>query len=214
MDLETIDQAPSEQRLHRVLWLVKLLRAFVLHVLLGLLAVLVYFVTGTDDLYPIADDIIRLSTALARESTANPDRWYLVGYAFAVWIVFAAMLALLIWIYRSIIDVRRRALRVQAAVFFILYSSIAVGKWHELEFAYENLDFAFAVLATMGTLISLIVSRSPLSPRSGWCRAPRKHRASPPPSIRVLPPTVGATGTSYSICRARRFERSPRPRPT
>lgn len=84
MDLETIDQAPSEQRLHRVLWLVKLLRAFVLHVLLGLLAVLVYFVTGTDDLYPIADDIIRLSTALARESTANPDRWYLVGYAFAV----------------------------------------------------------------------------------------------------------------------------------
>jgi hypothetical protein len=157
MDIETIDQAPSEERLHRVLWLVKFLRAFVLHVLLGLLAALVYFATGTDDLYPIADDIIRLSKALARESTAQPDRWYLMGYAVAVWIVFAAMLALLIWIYRSIVDVRRRALKIQAVLFLIIYSLATAGKWEELEFAYEKLDVTFAVLATIGTVITMLV---------------------------------------------------------
>jgi len=157
MDIETVDQAPSEVRLHRVLWLVKMLRAFVLHVALALLAVIVYFATGTDGLYPIADDMILLSKALARASTPHPDRWYLIGYAFAIWIVFAAMLALLVWIYKSIVDVRRRALRIQAVAFLILYSSVAIGKWQELKFAYQNLDFAFAMLASIGILVTLII---------------------------------------------------------
>jgi hypothetical protein len=59
MDIETIDQAPSEIRLHRVLWLVKFLRALVLHVLVAVMAAALYFVTGFDKLSPLAVDMIR-----------------------------------------------------------------------------------------------------------------------------------------------------------
>jgi hypothetical protein len=67
------------------------------------------------------------------------------------------MLALLVWIYRSIVGVRRRALRIQAVVFFVLYAATAADKWRELEFAYENLDFAFAALATLSVAITMLV---------------------------------------------------------
>jgi hypothetical protein len=43
MDRQTIDQTASGVKLHRVLWLIKLLRAMVLHVLLALVAALAFF---------------------------------------------------------------------------------------------------------------------------------------------------------------------------
>ena len=70
MDIETIDQASSEVRLHRVLWLVKFLRALVLHVLVAVLAAAVGFLTGFDRLSPLAIDMIRALRAKRSGTTS------------------------------------------------------------------------------------------------------------------------------------------------
>jgi hypothetical protein len=157
MDLETIDQTASEATLHRVLWLVKFLRAIVLHVLLGLAAALVYFLTGIDNLYPIATDIIHLLSAQGIHDNPQESPVYRLGYAIGGWILFAALLAVLIWTYLSIVHVKRYALRIQAALFLFLYAASAPTKWRELGFAFENLDFLFAVWAALGTAMTFLV---------------------------------------------------------
>jgi hypothetical protein len=56
MDTQTIDQTTSEVQLHRVLWLIKLLRAMVLHVLLALVAALAFFLFLFDSGVRTAED--------------------------------------------------------------------------------------------------------------------------------------------------------------
>ncbi len=65
MDRQTIDQTASEVQLHRVLWLIKLLRAMGLHILLALVAVLAFFLAGIDGVYPLATDMIHALQAQA-----------------------------------------------------------------------------------------------------------------------------------------------------
>ena len=43
MDTQIVDQSPSEIQLHRVLYVIKFLRAMVLHFVLAVLAALFYF---------------------------------------------------------------------------------------------------------------------------------------------------------------------------
>jgi len=154
MDTQTIDQAPSELALHRVLWLLKFLRGVVLHVFLALGATLAYFLAGIDNLYPIANDIIRLAKAQGESPGAAMSA---TAYGLLVWIVFVALLAFLVWVYLSILHVRRRALRIQAVLYLLIYAWNAPGKWQELEFAFENLDIRFAVLAAFGTAMVFVV---------------------------------------------------------
>ena len=154
MDTQTIDQAPSELALHRVLWLLKFLRGVVLHVFLALGATLAYFLAGIDNLYPIANDIIRLAKA---QGESPGSAMSATAYGLLVWIVFVALLAFLVWVYLSILHVRRRALRIQAALYLLIYAWNAPGKWQELEFAFENLDIRFAVLAAFGTAMVFVV---------------------------------------------------------
>jgi len=54
MDTQTIDQAPSELALHRVLWLLKFLRGVVLHVFLALGATLALATTADDRTIDVA----------------------------------------------------------------------------------------------------------------------------------------------------------------
>lgn len=54
MDRQTIDQTASELQLHRVLWLIKALRALTLHIILALVAIVLFFVAGVDGVYPVA----------------------------------------------------------------------------------------------------------------------------------------------------------------
>src|SRR5262245_34930896 len=108
MDIETIDQAPSEARLHRVLWLVKFLRALALHVLVAIVAAGLYFVTGFDKLSPLAIDMIRSMRAQAIQSDLDGNPLGQVGFALTALVLWIALLAFVTWIYRSITNVRRR----------------------------------------------------------------------------------------------------------
>jgi hypothetical protein len=71
MDRQTIDQTASEIALHRVLWLIKFLRALVLHVLLALIAALLYFLAGIHDLIRSPPDLIQ---ACARKHPGSAGR--------------------------------------------------------------------------------------------------------------------------------------------
>jgi hypothetical protein len=214
MDIETVDQAPSEERLHRVLWLVKMLRAFVLHVALALLAVIVYFATGTDGLYPIADDMILLSKALARGEHAAPgpvvsDRLRARRLDHLRGDTRAPRLDLQVDRRRTAACAADPGRRLPRALFVHSDRQMAGARVRLRE-----LDFAFAVLASIGILITLIVfplaivvalwvvSRTPETSSFVATLDPR------------LAPIAGTTGTSSSTSRARRSERGQRRRLT
>src|SRR4051812_45042468 len=55
---QTIDQTASELQLHHVLYLLKFLRALLLHVLLAISAAVLFFFTGINRAYPLANDLI------------------------------------------------------------------------------------------------------------------------------------------------------------
>jgi hypothetical protein len=66
-------------------------------------------------------------------------------------------LALLVWIYLSITNGWRYALQFQAVLIVIVCLVSAGTKWQEPKFAFENLDFLFAVLAALGVGMTLLV---------------------------------------------------------
>jgi hypothetical protein len=157
MDTRTIDQTASETQLHRVLWLVKFLRAMVLHVLLALVAALAFSLAGVDGLYPLATDMIHAMRAQAIENRLQGVPIGTMGYALLASALFAAALALLVWVYVAITNVRRNALHLQAVLFLILSLLSAATKWPELQFAFANLNVVFAVLAALGVATTLLV---------------------------------------------------------
>ena len=157
MDRRTLDQTASERLLHRVLYAIKFLRAMVLHVSLAALAA-----TRLRDHRrhrPVSgrrqhDPRLR-AVAIQQKLQGNP----LGGAAF--WIVaalvIAAAIAALVWVYRSITDVRPKSLRVQAVVIVAVASWNVAGLRDELQFAFDRLDPTFAVIAALGVGLSLFV---------------------------------------------------------
>lgn len=161
MDRQTIDQTASEVQLHRVLYVIKFLRAMVLHLLLALFAALLFFLVGIDGVYPIANNTIHAIRAQLIQNQLQGGPIGSLGYVIVVSVLFATLLALLIWIYRSITNVKRSALRFQAVLFLILTLLNIHTTWPELKFAFENLNSLFAVLATLSlgmTLLTVPVS--------------------------------------------------------
>lgn len=156
VNTEAIDQTPSEEELHRVLYVLKFLRAMVLHFFLALLATLLFFLAGINNVYPLANDLIR---ALRAQLIQNQLRGEMVGPAI-FWttaaIACAAAAALMIWSYRSITRVRPFALRFQAVLLVIGALYLTLTKWSELKFAFQNLSLGFALLAMLGTAAIVI----------------------------------------------------------
>jgi hypothetical protein len=76
IDRQTLGQTASEVQLHRVLWVIKSLRAMVLHVFLAPVAALAFLLAGIDGPYPLATDMIQAMRAhptqdhLSRETHA------------------------------------------------------------------------------------------------------------------------------------------------
>ena len=157
MDRLTIDQTASERLLHRVLYVIKFLRAMVLHVTLAALAGLLFATTGIIGLYPVADNTIR---ALRAGAIQQKLQWGPLGDA-AFWtvaaIVFAAALAALVWIYRSITTVRPKSLRFQAIAIVVVALLSVHESWDDLQFAFDRLNLSFAVLAAVGVGLGLFV---------------------------------------------------------
>ena len=174
MKTQTINQTASELQLHHVLYVLKFLRAMVLHILLALFSFLLFFLVGINNIYPLANDTIR---ALRAQILQNQRQG--VGFGPVVfWIVaallFGAALTLLIWIYRSIVNVRRRALRIQAILLVLGAMWTAFTAWPELKFAFKNLSFAFAVLATLGKATIVVFPCSVAIALWGVARLPER----------------------------------------
>ena len=87
MNTQTIDQTASEVQLHRVLYVLKFLRAMVLHVFLALLAVLLFFFAEINNVYPLANDLIRAIRAQIIQNQLQGQ-----GFGPAVYWVSAAVL--------------------------------------------------------------------------------------------------------------------------
>jgi hypothetical protein len=148
---QTIDQTASELQLHHVLYVLKFLRAMVLHVLLALFAFLLFFSVGINNVYPLANDLIRALRAQVIQNQRQGSGFGPVVFWIVAVVLFGAALTLLIWIYRSITNVRRFALRIQAMLLVLGAILMVFTAWPELKFAFKNLSFAFAVLATLGS---------------------------------------------------------------
>jgi hypothetical protein len=155
--MQTIDQTASETVLNRVLWLVKFLRAMVIHVLLALVCALLYFAAGIDGLYPFATDMVQAMRAQAIQNQLDGGAIGPAAYAIAATVLFVAMLGLLLWIYVSITNVRRYALRFQAVLWLVICMLGIPGTWRQVQFAFENLDLSFAVLAAAGAGLTALV---------------------------------------------------------
>ena len=157
MDTQIIDQSPSEIQLHRVLYVIKFLRAMVLHFVLAVLAALFYFVGGIDGLYPIANNLIY---ALKAQSIQNQLQGGPIGslsFVLVVSVLIVLLLAALVWIYVSITNVRRFALKLQAVLILIMALWNVITTWPNLQFAFANLDFLFALLATVSVAVGLLI---------------------------------------------------------
>jgi hypothetical protein len=174
MNTQTIDQTASEVQLHRVLYVLKFLRGLVLHLLLAALATLLFFFAGIDGIYPIAANTIHALRAFSIQVQAQGGPIGLVGYWAVVSVVFAGMLLLLIWIYRSITNVRRIALRFQAVLLLIMCLSSVNTTWPQLKFAFENLSTEFAVLAALSESLLLVFAVNVAFTLWGVARSPER----------------------------------------
>jgi hypothetical protein len=150
MDRLTLDQAPSESVLLRVLYVIKFLRALLLHVVLAGIAFAVWKLTGVIGLYPTADNTIRSLRADAivnQQGGGNPIFWTI-----ALVIGFVIVFGMIVWMYRAITAVRPIALKFLAAAAVVLMLLSIANARHDLRFAFLHLDRSFAVLATIGVL--------------------------------------------------------------
>lgn len=157
MASQLIDQTASEQCLHRALWLILFLRAMLLHVVLAIAASALYLVAGIDGLYPVATDFIRAVRAQSIQNRLDGNALSGIGYIVVVGLIFIAALWFLNWMYRSITQVRRAALRVQAVSMVLIAFLVGLESWPQLGFAYGRLSQSFAVLATLGVAMTHLI---------------------------------------------------------
>jgi hypothetical protein len=157
MDTQIIDQSPSEIQLHRVLYIIKFLRAMVLHLILAIFAALLYFVSGIDGLYPIANNLIHALRAQSIQNQLEGGPIGSSGFVLVLSALVVILLAALIWIYVSITNVRRSALKLQAVLILIVTFWNVTTTWPNLRFAFVNLDFLFALLATVSVAVTLLI---------------------------------------------------------
>lgn len=174
MNTQTIDQTASEVQLHRTLYVLKFLRAMVLHVFLALLAVLLFFFAGFSNVYPLANDLIRALRAQIIQNQLQGQGFGPVVYWVSAAVLFAAALSFLIWVYRSITNVRPFALKFQAVLLVIIAVWKILTTWPQLEFAFQNLSFGFAVLATVGSATIVVFPCSVAIALWGVARLPER----------------------------------------
>jgi len=157
MGRQTIDQTASEIQLHRVLYVIKFLRAMVLHIFLAFFAALLFFLAGIDGVYPIANNLIHALRAVAIQNRLQGGPIGNLGYVIVVAVLMAIILGVLIWIYLAIINVRRSALRIQAALILIVSLWNTYAMLPTLKFAFEHLNSLFAVLASLSVGTTLFI---------------------------------------------------------
>jgi hypothetical protein len=154
-----IDQTESERRLHRALYFVKYLRAMVLNIALGIVAIALFAVAGVRGLYPLTDDTIDAMAAQMEQLSRQGDP---LGGAFVPLvgsITSVLLVAFFLWVYLSITKVWRISLRLQAAYLLGSARLGPVWMWPQLEFALEHLNPGFAALAALSyaVMIAMVI---------------------------------------------------------
>jgi hypothetical protein len=174
VNTQTIDQTASEVQLHHVLYVLKFLRAMVLHVFLALLAALLFFLAGINNVYPLANDLIRAMRAQIIQNQLQGQGFGPLGFWIGTLLVFVAALTFLIWVYRSITNVRPFALKFQAVLLVMMAILKILTTWPQLKFAFQNLSFGFAVLATLGSATIVVFPCSVAIALWGVARLPER----------------------------------------
>ena len=188
----TLDQTASERVLHRVLYVLKFIRAMVLHVLLGVSAALLFAATGIIGFYPAADNLIHALRATAVEQRQGGG-FGNAAFLVVVLLVIAAFLAALVWTYRSITNVRPKALKVQAVALCLLVLLNVVQYWPQLRFAFAKLNTGFAVIASASVALTLVVFPITVA-ASLWQVSRVAERSS---LLATLDPRLAAGGWAY-----------------
>ena len=190
----TLDQTASERVLQRVLYVIKFLRAMVLHVVLAVLAGVLFLLTGVTGLYPVAD---ALRYALRADVLDKQQQGQALGdslyWAVAFVAVAALFVALLFWSYRAITAVWPKTLKFLAVTIVFLTLSVVSYVWPLLRFAFERLDPAFAVLASIGVGLGQVVFFLALA-ASLWQVSRVSERSS---LIATLDPRLAASRWAY-----------------
>jgi hypothetical protein len=92
----TIDQTASERLLHRVIYVIKLMRATVLNVVLMVIGAVLYFAAGIDA-YPVVTAYIQAERARAIAQGIHEQSAEGVGFALGSLILLGLVLA---WVVR------------------------------------------------------------------------------------------------------------------
>lgn len=148
--MTTLEHTDSEQRLHRTLYILKYLRAMLLHFALLIFAVGLFFFAGIDSVYPLATDII--NTLEAKRNNPQFQHMYRrdVVLLIVVWIY---AIALLYWMYNAIVKVWRRSLRFMAVflMFGVLWSLVWI--WPPFIFSLNYLNPLFTFFVALGYIL-------------------------------------------------------------
>src|SRR5262249_52377260 len=141
-----IAQTESELRMHRILYLLKYLRAMILNSILVIVSVVLYIFVGVSGIYPVAEDSVN---ALRAQMTQYQQRGSPFGGNFHVIIMFFTFIflpCLFVWIYLSITNVWRKSLKAQTIVCIASILFAPVFMWPYLTFSTQNFDPLFTAL--------------------------------------------------------------------
>ena len=147
---QTLNQSSSEQKLHRALYILKYLRAMILNLIIVSAAWVLYMLVGIETGYPLADESI---TALNAQMNQT-------GSIFLVFVgLWSVGLSLVfgIWMYRSIVNVRRRALRVQSVFWAVAVFLNLIMLLRVLGFSIANLSVLFSIVAICSWVLLALV---------------------------------------------------------
>ena len=136
----SLNQTESEKRLNRILWLVKFLRALIVHCILILFAIGLYMAFGITVLYPVVISVIDSLRAHQADSDTMA-----ISVIFIV-LLFVLIIAFFVWLYLSITRVKRKSVKVLAIFTFVLCILWLPVSAPSFLFSYNHLDPLFTIL--------------------------------------------------------------------
>lgn len=150
-----VDQSESERRLHRVLYVLKFIRAYILTVVLVLLAVALHLLFGISGLYPPADQLI---TGLKAQIAIN-DGQGMGATASVSLVVFSTVFVVAFYtlVYLSITGVWRRTLKVASAILAFSAAFFLVITVQQVGFSLERLSPLFTTLLILYFVASVVI---------------------------------------------------------
>lgn len=148
MESILVNHTTSEVRLHRILYLVKYLRAMVLNLLLVVVSIGIAVLAGIDNVYFMATGPFNEWRA---EVASDPSS------ILSIFIQAITIIAFLLWMYLSIVNVWRVALKLQAIFLLVGCVGLLVIGFIQVSFSFHNLALLFSVIAVLSYVATYIM---------------------------------------------------------